>query len=134
MGKSLEQLLVNCGVTTVALEKARQRQAEKGGSLRENLFALGELSADAFAKHVMQSYRVPYVNLEQIKIPDDVLQLISRENAEKYLALPLKFDEKHRRLSITMAEPSDMSGLDELKFVIGYTLVAHYTPEDELRE
>lgn len=134
MRKTLDQLMSKLGVSSQVLEQARQRQAEKGGSLRENLIAMGEFTQETFSQRVSQQLRVPYSDLEKKTIADDVLKLLSREKAEKYLALPIELDERHRRLAVTMADPTDMSTLDELKFVVGFTVIPHFTPEDELIE
>lgn len=134
MRKTLDQLLNKLGVSSETLEQARQRQAEKGGSLRENLIALGEFTGETFSQRVSQQLRVPYIPLEKKMIADEVLKLLSREKAEKYLALPIELDERHRRLAVTMADPTDMSTIDELKFVVGFTVIPHFTPEDELIE
>lgn len=132
MRKTLNQLLSQLDINPQTLERARQRQAEQGGSLRENLIKIGGCTPEIFAQRVSQQLRVPYVNLEKRVISDEVLKLLSREKAEKYLALPIELDERHRRLSVAMADPTDMSTIDELKFVVGYTVIPHFTPEDEL--
>jgi type IV pilus assembly protein PilB len=130
-----EQILNSLGIAQETIEQARQRQAAQGGSLRENLIALNVFTEETFAQRVSKQLRVPYVDLEKMTIADNVLNLLPREKAEKYLALPLELpDERHRRLNIAMANPTDMSIIDELKFVIGYTLILHYAPEDELSE
>lgn len=134
MRKTLNQLLSQLGITSQTLEQACQRQAEKGGTLRENLIEIGGYSPETFSQRVSQQLRVPYVNLEKKVIADEVLKLLPREKAEKYLALPIELNERHRRLSVTMADPTDMSTIDELKFVVGYTVIPHFTPEDELIE
>lgn len=134
MGKTFEELLHQFGVPSEIIEQARQRQSQQGGHLRENLIALHAFTEETFSAKVSEKLRVPYVNLENLRVPDNVLEVLSREKAEKYLALPFEFNERHRRLSIAMADPSDMSSLDELKFVVGYTLIPHFAPEDELRE
>jgi type IV pilus assembly protein PilB len=134
MDPIFEKILNRFGIVQETIEQARQRQATQGGSLRQNLIALNVFTEETFAESVSAQLRVPYINLEKIIIADDVLALLPREKAEKYLALPLELDDRHRRLNIILANPSDMSAIDELKFVIGYTLIPHYTPEDELFE
>ena len=130
-----EQLLLNkLGIPREKIEQARQQQAERGGSLRENLIALNVFTEETFAEKISTQLRVPYLDLKQMSIADDVLALLPREKAEKYLALPLELDARHRRLNLTMANPFDMAAIDDLKFVIGYTLILHYTPDDELSE
>ena len=134
MRKTLEQLLNKIGITSEIVEQARQRQTEQGGYLRENLIALGAFTEETFAQSVAEHLRVPYITLENQTISEKLLKLVPRETAEKYVAIPFELDERHRRLSIAMADPSDMSTIDDLKFIVGYTLIPHYAPEDELLE
>jgi type IV pilus assembly protein PilB len=132
MSQSLEQIFMTLGIAQESIEQARQRQTTHGGSLRENLIALNIVTEETFSKSVKNSLRVSYINPKDMPIADNVLTLLPREKAEKYFALPLELDSRHRRLKITMADPSDMSTIDELKFIVGHTLIPHYTPEDEL--
>ncbi|MCP4397018.1 MAG: Flp pilus assembly complex ATPase component [bacterium] len=134
MKNTLEDLLHKMGLAPERIAEARKQQESGGGSLRERLIAQGVLTQEGFAKKVSQLLRVPYMDVADKNIPDAVLQLLPRTSAEKYLALPVELDEKHRRITIAMAAPSDMQTLDELKFVIGHTLIPHYSPEDELRD
>ncbi len=129
-----EELLQKMEVSLDDLEKARERQAEQGGHLREILMTLGLFSSDTFSEKIEQLLRVPYVNVTEKEIDEAVLTLLPQESAEKYLALPLELDEKHRRVTVAMADPTNMSALDELKFVVGHSLIPHYAPEDELQE
>lgn len=132
MSQTLEQIFTALGIAPDALQQARQRQANEGGSLRENLIALNRLTADEFSDLVSKRFRMPYLNPKETSMTDEALGLLPRDKAERYRALPLVFDSKYRRLSITLADPSDMLALDELKFIIGHTLIPQYTPEDEL--
>lgn len=131
MGKMYEQILQEIGATPENIQHARQLQTEQGGTIREHLIALKVFTEVAFSKKVIEQFHAPYINLEKVVISDQVLASLSREKAEKYLALPLEFDAKHR-LNIAMADPSDMSAIDDLKFVLSYRLIPHYAPEDEL--
>lgn len=131
---TFEEILQKIGVSPESLEKARQQQQEQGGFLREHLLALGEFTEQTFASNIAQLLRVPYVNVQKVDIPHDVLKFLPREQAEKYLALPIEFDKKNRRLTIAMADPTDMSVVDEVKFRVGHTLNPRFAPEEELRE
>ncbi len=131
---TFEEILQKIGVSLETLEKARQQQQEQGGFLREHLLALGELDEQMFASKISQLLRVPYVNVQNLDIPHDVLKFLPREQAEKYLALPIKYDPKNRRLTIVMSDPLDMSTVDAVKIRVERTLIVQYAPEDELRE
>lgn len=134
MDRVFEKILTQLDVPPDLVKQAQQQQAAQGGTLRQHLIALKAFTEERFAQAVNAILRMPYVNLEERSLPDEMLTLLSRQKAEKYEALPLELDARHRRLTITMVNPTDMSALDELKFVIGYTLIPHYTPRDELTE
>jgi type IV pilus assembly protein PilB len=134
MSRTLDQIFTKLGIAQDALEQAHQRQTNQGGSLRDNLIALHLITADQFTKRVAEQLRVPFANVTDVRTALDVLALLPRDKAEKYLALPLELDTRHRRLSIALADPADMSILGELQFIVGYTLIPQYTPEDELVE
>ena len=134
METAFEELLQKVGVTPEVLEKAHERQAEQGGHLRTRLLLLGVFSPETFSKKIEQLLRVPYVNVAEQEIAAAVLTLLPQESAEKYLALPIEFDAKHRRVTIAMADPANMSLLDDLKFVVGHSLIPQYSPKTNFRK
>ena len=134
MKNTLEDLLHKMGLSPEQVAEAREVQERNGGSLRERLIEQGVFTQEDFAQKVSQLLRVPYIDVADKEIPDAVLQLLPQASAERYLALPIESDEKYRRITIAMADPTDMQALDELKFVIGHTLIPTYCPEDELKE
>ena len=131
---TFEEILQKIGVSPETLEQAKKQQQEQGGTLREQLIALGEFTEQSFGARVAQFLRVPYLSVQNRQIPHDVLKFLPQEKAEKYLALPIEFDKKNRRLTVAMADPTDMSAIDNLKFAVGHTIIPRYTPEEELRD
>ena len=63
-------------------------------------------------------YGFPYVDLEKLEIPHDVVRIVPRITAEKYLVLP--FDRKGPVLKVAMADPSDIQIRERIRFTTGF--------------
>jgi len=55
---------------------------------------------------------VPYVNLNQITVPEDITKLLPKETAETYLAVP--FGMQQGRLAVGMLDPTNIQAVDFL--------------------
>src|SRR6056297_1395305 len=116
----LGELLVQEGVITPhQLEEALKYQVIFGGKLGTNLIELDFVREDDIAKTLSRMLRVPLVSGEQLQnIPEDVIKLIPRDIAEQYQVIPLSLE--HRKLTLVMANPSDLKAIDEIAFRTGF--------------
>lgn len=116
----LGELLVQEGVITPhQLEEALKYQVIFGGKLGTNLIELDFVKEDDIAKTLSRMLRVPLVSGEELQnIPDDVINLIPRDISEQYQVVPLQLD--HRKLTLVMANPSDLKAIDEIAFRTGF--------------
>ncbi len=116
----LGELLVQEGVITPhQLEEALKYQVIFGGKLGTNLIELDFVREDDIAKTLSRMLRVPLVSGEELQnIPDDVIKLIPRDISEQYQVVPLQLD--HRKLTLVMANPSDLKAIDEISFRTGF--------------
>ena len=115
----LGELLVQEGVITPhQLEEALKYQVIFGGKLGTNLIELDFVREDDIAKTLSRMLRVPLVSGEELhSIPQDVIDLIPRDIAEQYQVVP--FHLEHRKLTMVMANPSDLKAIDEISFRTG---------------
>jgi hypothetical protein len=116
----LGELLVQEGVISPhQLEEALKYQVIFGGKLGTNLIELDFVREDDIAKTLSRMLRVPLVSGEELQnIPDDVINLIPRDISEQYQVVPLQLD--HRKLTLVMANPSDLKAIDEISFRTGF--------------
>jgi type II secretory ATPase GspE/PulE/Tfp pilus assembly ATPase PilB-like protein len=71
---------------------------------------------------------LPCATTEQlISVTPDVIRLVPKELAEKYMIIPLSREKK--RLTLAMLDPSDLSVIDEISFVTGYFIIPVIAPE-----
>jgi type IV pilus assembly protein PilB len=109
-------LLVREGLITADQLAAALREARQAGSrLGTAVIRLGFLSEADMTRALGRQYRVPAVDLDRINVDPRILRLIPGELARKHLVLPLR--RVGRTLTVAMANPTDASAVDALKFL-----------------
>jgi len=129
---TLLDMLLNAGlINRGQFEEALQNRVLYGGKIGTSLIELGYISEEELARFLGKKLGVPYVNPDQLlHIPPEIIDLLPRELALKYGAVPLSLDKK--RLSLVMADPTDLQNIDEISFITGYTIRPLIAPEVRL--
>jgi hypothetical protein len=123
------EYLVKTGVITdKQLTTALERQLIMGGRLGSNLIELGLISENELVKLLSKKMNIPPAFVEDLEeIDPQVLSLITRENAEKYSAVPFRLERKN--LDVAFLEPMNLEAVTELGFITGYTIRPHISVE-----
>jgi hypothetical protein len=129
---TLLDMLLNAGlISREQFEEALRNRVLYGGKIGTSLIELGYISEEDLARFLGKKLGVPYVNPDQLlAIPPETIELLPRELALKYGAIPLSLEKK--RLSLVMADPADLYALDEISFITGYSIRPLITPEVRL--
>ena len=129
MQKKLGQLLIGAGlITSEQLEEALKNQVIFGGRLGTNLIELEYLNERQIARLLSTKLGVPAADRDQLRgIAPELTSLIPIETVKKYQALPIRLEGK--RLTIAMADPSDLKAIDELGFLSGCIIIPLVAPE-----
>jgi len=129
--KLLGQLLVTSNVITEEqLREAIGLQRKQGGRLGTNLVKLGYLTEERLVAFLSKQWGVPAINLSDYKIEPSVLKLIPIEIARKYLIIPVA--RVGATLTITMADPSNVFVIDDVKFMTGYNVEVVVSSESSI--
>ena len=117
----LGDLLVKEGlITRDQLKQALQEQRSSGMRLGYALVKLGIIQELEITKMLARQYRVPAVDLTKFQVDEKIIKLIPSDVAVKHHVLPLK--REGRTLTVAMAEPSNATILDDLKFITRYDI------------
>ena len=132
-GERLGDRLVREGVITEeqraqALADARQYGTRIGYSL----IKLGHVAEDTLTRMLANQYHVPAVDLERVEVDERILRLVPGQLALKHQVLPLR--RKGRTLVLAMANPTDASAIDNLKFVTRHDIEPVVVGEYTLRK
>jgi type IV pilus assembly protein PilB len=110
------EFLLREGVVTeeqirTATEDAKQNNTRLGYSL----IKLGMISEADLTRLLARQYRVPAVDLDRVKIDPKLIKLFPSELAQKHYVLPIR--RIGRMLTVAMADPTDASAIDSIKFI-----------------
>jgi type IV pilus assembly protein PilB len=126
------EFLVREGLVTqeqlgAALRDARQNTTRLGFAL----IKLGVVSETDLTRALARHYRVPAVDLDRVQLDDRIVRLIPADLALKHQVLPLR--RVGRTLTLAMANPTDATAIDAVKFVTRYDVEPVIVGEATLR-
>jgi type II secretory ATPase GspE/PulE/Tfp pilus assembly ATPase PilB-like protein len=119
--KKIGEILLEEGlIDQFQLNSAIGNQKRWGGMIVTVLINLGFVDEQAVASVLEKQLGIKCIDLEGKDIPPEVTKKIKPEIADKYLIMPLEFDEK--TLTLAMSDPTDLKTIDELSFMLGVTI------------
>ena len=117
----LGDLLVREGlITREQLSQALQEQRNSGMRLGYTLVKLGLVEETEITKMLARQYRMPAVDLARFEVDPRIVKLIPAEIAVRHTVLPLK--REGRTLTVAMSDPTNMTVVDDLKFITRYDI------------
>lgn len=103
------------------LDALLEEQKKRPGELLGRIAIQQELiSEEQLAQALADQLRLKVVNLNDINIPDNILNLVTEAMAQLYRIVPLEL--KENRLTVAMCDPQKLSVIDELRTFLGYEI------------
>lgn len=132
MGTALLDMLVEAGLINAEhFEEALRNCMLSGGQVSTSLLEIGLVKENQLARFLSRRLSIPFFDpLPLTSIPDEVLALVSAEEAIKCRVLPLSRD--RQGLSLAMADPSDAEAVDDLARLVGCAIKPLAAPEIRL--
>ena len=129
----LGQILIKRNLITQAqLKEALDLQKEQGGVLGEILAKLGYVTERDIVVALIVQCGFPYIAVNKYEIDKKVMQLIPTETAQKYHVVPL--DRVGDVLSVVMANPLDVTMIEELEHTTGCKIATFIATKAEIDE
>lgn len=128
----LGEALINAGLITVKeLQQALERQDILGGRIDTNLVELKFIDDAKLSLFLGKFLNLPVVSSNMVNsIPEDVIDLLSKEKIEKYKLLPFK--KEGHKLHVAMLNPKDIKAIDDLRFITGFDIIPYVITEIKL--
>jgi type IV pilus assembly protein PilB len=128
----LGDLLVREGlITSEQLQQALEHQRSTGMRLGYTLVKLGLIQEIEITKMLARQYRVPAVDLSRFEVDEKIIKLIPADVAVKHTVMPLK--REARTLTVAMADPTNVTVIDDLKFITRFDIFPVIAGEYTLR-
>ena len=130
--KQFEDLLVSSDILSVdKLQEAKLHADEKQEPLVGYLIKNKYITDEQLTKTNAAITKIPYVNLTAARIDPKVLELLPKEIAERYMAVPL--GEMQHRLVVAMLDANNVQAVDFLSNRIGRALKVYAASEMGIR-
>jgi type IV pilus assembly protein PilB len=131
--KAVEETLVKNGLITRDLLKDLHDKAEQEHQPFLSLVVSdGKVTDEDLTKTIAHVSKVPYVNLTNAQIDPKILELLTQETAERYMAVPL--GEMQHRLVVAMLDADNVQAVDFLSNKIGRPLKVYAASEAGIRQ
>ncbi len=130
--KQVEDKLIADGLISAEKLKEVTESAKSAGTpLFSVLVHEGYITNEALTKTVAAVTKVPYVNLLNARVESRILDLLPRDIAERYMAVPL--GEMQKRLVVAMLDADNVQAVDFLANKIGRPLKVYTASEEGIR-
>jgi type IV pilus assembly protein PilB len=114
----LGEILIAEGlITQQQFKSALQIQETDSRKLGEILVAHGFISDQQLSKTLARIYQLPFINLADIQISEEVLGVVAMDILEKYNILPISL--QGITLTVATNNPLDVTALQEIQYMSG---------------
>lgn len=117
---TLTEVLVRHGLAREAIEQTLRRLGGASMALGQTLVSEGVLSEEHLAKALAEQYGLPYEPLTDFRVDQQFYESISVKLMQRHPFVPMM--ERAGVLTIAIADPQNVLGLDELELLIGKPL------------
>jgi type IV pilus assembly protein PilB len=115
-----QMLLNNKLITETQLKDALEAQAKNGGRIGSTLIKMGMISEEQLINFLSRQYDAPAINLAEFNVDPSLTKFIPYDVVSKYRIFPVA--KVGARLTIAMADPSNVFAIDDVKFMTGYNV------------
>lgn len=127
----LARKLVNDGLLSdSAALNAQEQAAKKKKPLVSYLVEEKLVKSGLIASAAAEEFGVPLFDLDVIDLETDVTKLVAEKLVRKHHVLPLY--KRGNRLYVAVSDPTNLQGLDEIKFHVGASTEAILVEEEKL--
>jgi len=131
--RKLGELLIESGLLTIdKLKDALESQKNTGKRLGEALIDMKIISEEEMAFSLAMQLKIPFIDLIDYSIKDDVIDCIPEEVCHKFICIPLSM--KNNILDVAMADPLDLHIMKDLQFITGYNIQPAISTRSQIRD
>jgi type IV pilus assembly protein PilB len=128
----VETLIGNEMLGQEKLDEARSAATREGSPLLSYLVKQNYITDEQLTKANATVTKVPYVNLTSAKIDPKILELLPKDIAERYMAVPL--GEMHHKLVVAMLDADNIQAVDFLSNRIARPLKVYVASESGINQ
>ncbi len=113
------------------VESLRRRGTTGKNDVVSFLVEQGLADEEKIAEFISERYGIPRIDLDQIDLEERVLNLLPVEFMRKNKVVP--FEKRGRTLKVAMANPLDLSVIDDIEFITGTDVQPYVAPVSQIQ-
>lgn len=131
--KRIGDVLIEEGyISKAQLEQALSEGKATGAPLGVVLLKLGFIDEIKLGKALAKLHGLQYVDTAGLELQPEVMRLIPPDFIKRHMVVPLRVDEKSKRMEVVMARPDNLHVLDEISLLTGYRPIPRVSTHKEL--
>ncbi len=127
-----EILLANNHITKEQLKQVLLEQQSTKENIGTLLLKHGFVTEENLLKSLAESFRIPLMKLNELKIDENLLKIIPEKTARRFLLVPISKNDN--TLKVAMADPSNMAAIDDVEAETRLKVSVVLSSEKEIRE
>jgi len=132
--ETLGQALVDQRLLTRAqLNTALEEMQRTSKPLEAALVALAFVNKDQIREAIASAFGMPFVSLSDLKIPEEILDLVSPSSAEVHRAIPYE-KRADGSLLVAVADLENLSAIDDLRYRLNVDVTGALTTDEEVEQ
>ncbi|MCO8123640.1 GspE/PulE family protein [Stieleria sp. TO1_6] len=125
-------LLLRKGVISLdQLSEAEQVSKDTSKDVGEILVQMEYATPEEVAMAMAEFHKIPYVDLREERIADEVIELVPESVARENMVLP--FSEEDGALRILIADPFDLETIEKLRFILNRKIETALAPKEAIQ-
>ncbi len=114
------------------LNEAEQMAREQDSSAADCLVRLGYATGDEVTRALAEFHGMEFVDLAELKIPEEVIELVPESVARENAALPLSLEDD--ALKVAVSDPFDIETIEKLRFILNRKVETALAPRESILE
>ena len=131
--RDFTELLIRQGtVSREQLREAEQLARDHDMAIGDALVKLDYATGDEVARAMAKFHKLEYVDLSEVRIPEEVVELVPESVARENVILPLA--EEEDALKVIVTDPFDIETVEKLRFILNRRVVTAIAPREAILE
>ncbi len=124
-------LLLKKGIISLdQLSEAEQRGKDSDTDVGDMLVQMEYATPEEVALAMAEFHKIPFVDLREERVPDEVIELVPESVARENMVLP--FSEQDGALRILIADPFDLETIEKLRFILNRKIETALAPKEAI--
>ena len=128
----VEILLRRSLVSSDQVTEANQYSRSNDVTLGEALISLNYATSSDVCRAMAEYHNLDFVNLDEIKIPEDIIELVPETIARENATLPLSLEGD--ALKVLLTDPLDVETIEKLRFILNRQIQIALAPRENILE